>query len=73
MFCDQLYTEGIIKQESNGQFVAVENIEEQQEIRSKSKQKKMQEMQQQNELLTQQELEEMSFPNEQLDKLDNMQ
>ena len=73
MFSDQLYTEGIIKQESNGQFVAVENIEEQQEIRSKSKQKKIQEMQQQNELLTQQELEEMSFPNEQLDKLDNMQ
>ena len=73
MFCDQLYTEGIIKQETNGNFVPVEDLQERESIRSQSKQKKMYEMQQQNQMLTQLEIDEMSFPNESADKLENLQ
>ena len=35
--CESLYLEGIIKQEVDGSFVAVEDLAEREQIRSKSK------------------------------------
>ena len=51
--CDQLYQNGIIKQDDSGAIVAVESIEEQEQIRSKTKQKKVQENIEQHDLHSQ--------------------